>query len=264
MTPRTTGRAEQAPPATTVHLPRGGPDASWWDRRFETDRVEYIDRPDAEARCRRVLRGLHRFQRLTGAYRVFSRLALAEVEGVPEPRVLELGAGYGSLARHLVDRHPTVRITVSDVNPAVVDAVRRGPIGHHPRVDCSVVDATAIDADDGAYDLAVLTTSLHHLAPDGVAALLREGTRAARTLLVVDGWRTPLLLGAVPLMFLTGGPAQAHDGILSVRKMYGAAALHALAERCGAPVRLRTRFALPGYLVASAARDPRPPRRAAG
>ncbi|WP_407560064.1 class I SAM-dependent methyltransferase [Streptomyces sp. 184] len=246
-----------APPhrISPAGMPRGGPGASRWDRLFETDRDEYIDRPDAPARCRRVLRGLDRFQRLTLGYRTCGRLTAAEFGPAAHPRVLELGAGCGRLAYGILRRHPTARVTASDVNPAVVEALRAGPLGRHPRADCAVFDATAIDAPEGAYDVAVMAMSLHHLPPDGVAALLREGTRVARTLLLVDGWRHPLSLGAVPLMFLTGGPAQAHDGVISLRKVYSADAVRALAGMCGAPLRVHTRFALPGYLVATATRS---------
>ncbi|MBB1256162.1 class I SAM-dependent methyltransferase [Streptomyces sp. OF3] len=236
-------------------MPRGGPDASWWDRRYETRREEYIDRPETGARCRQALRGLDRFQRLSGGYRTYSRLAVAAVgDDVPRPRVLELGAGHGRLARHVLARRPGARVTVSDVNPLVVEALRAGPLGRDRRIEIVRLDATAIDRPDGAYDVAVLTTCLHHLPPSGVAAVLREGTRVARRLLVVDGWRNPLYLAAVPLMALTGGWAQAHDGFVSLRRMYGAAAVHALAERCGAPVRVRTRFVPPAYLAVLAER----------
>ncbi|MFD5554718.1 class I SAM-dependent methyltransferase [Streptomyces sp. NPDC127068] len=176
-----------------------------------------------------------------------------------EPRVLELGAGYGRLGQYVLDRHPGARLTVSDVNPGVVTRLREGPLGHHPRARCEVLDATSVDAPDGAYDLAVLTMSLHHLEPAGVAALLREGTRVARTLLIVDGWRNPAYLAVVPMWCLLGGPALVHDGVISLRKLYGPAAVHALAARCGAPMRVRTRFVLPGYLVATATRESPPP-----
>ncbi|MBB1247141.1 class I SAM-dependent methyltransferase [Streptomyces durbertensis] len=236
-------------------MPRGGPDASWWDRRYETRRQEYIDRPETGARCRQALRGLDRFQRLSGGYRTYSRLTVAAAGAdVPSPRVLELGAGHGRLARYVLARRPGARMTVSDVNPSVVEALRAGPLGRDRRIEVVRLDATAIDRPDDSYDVAVLTTSLHHLPPSGVAALLREGTRVARRLLVVDGWRNPLYLAGVPLMALTGGWAQAHDGFVSLRRMYGAAAVHALAARCGAPVRVRTRFVPPAYLAVLAER----------
>lgn len=238
-------------------MPRGGPQAPWWDRWYETGRAEYLDQPGAGARVEQVLRGLERFQRLTGAYRVSSRLASAEVAGVPAPAVLELGAGSGRMTRHLLAALPTARLTVSDVNRRTVDAFRTGPLGQHPRTETSVLDATAIDADDDTWDLAVFAFSLHHLDPASVQAALREGTRVARRLLIIDGWRHPAFLAvAPPLMLLTGGLPHLHDGVISLRKVYSASALRALAATSGVHVSLRCRFALPGYLVVSARRAP--------
>ncbi|WP_437089502.1 class I SAM-dependent methyltransferase [Streptomyces sp. enrichment culture] len=236
-------------------MPRGGPDAARWDRRFETSRAEYIDRPDTPEKGRQVLRALDRFQRLTGGYRTFCRLTLAQARGVPDPRLLELGAGLGRLARYLTDRHPTARVTVSDVDPDVVERIRRGPVGAHPRVTPAVLDATRIDAPDGAFDVAVLTMTLHHLPAPGVVALLEEGTRVARRLLIIDGWRHPAGLAVAPLLWLTGGLPHLHDGLISLRRLYGAQALHALAGACTPAVAVRTRFVPPGYLVAVATRD---------
>jgi hypothetical protein len=37
-------------------MPRGGPDASWLDRRLQTDRLEYLDHDDVDDRVQRVKR----------------------------------------------------------------------------------------------------------------------------------------------------------------------------------------------------------------
>ncbi|GAA2097514.1 methyltransferase domain-containing protein [Streptomyces albiaxialis] len=232
-------------------MPRGGPDAAWWDRLYETDRPEYIDQPSRAAEAAKVLRGLDRFQRLTGAYGVCGRLTLGEAEGVEAPRILELGAGRGRLTRRLLADRPSARVTVSDVSAESVAALRAGPLGDDPRVDLRVVDGTRIDAPDGTWDVAVFCFALHHLAPAQVVRLMTEGTRVARRLLLIDGWRHPAFLGIVPLFVLTGGLTQAHDGLISLRKVYSASAVTALARKCPTPLRVRYRFSLPGYLAVS-------------
>src|SRR5207248_3633455 len=227
---------------------RAGPGASWLDRLMETERPEYLDREEVPPERRRaVLRGLDRYNRITGAYSRWVRWTLDELDGVEEPRVLELGAGHGELSRRLLRAHPRLRITVSDVDTDSVAVLQAGDLGRHPRADVALVDATAIDAPDHAYDLAVFVQSLHHLAPPLVAAVFREATRAARTLLVIDLQRLHPLLFALNLALfpveaaVLGYPAM-HDGVISLRKAYNATALHALATECGAPVTITTQY----------------------
>jgi len=43
-----------------VSMPRGGPDASWLDRRLQTNRLEYLDRDDVDELKRKVVRSLDR------------------------------------------------------------------------------------------------------------------------------------------------------------------------------------------------------------
>ncbi|TDC59936.1 class I SAM-dependent methyltransferase, partial [Streptomyces hainanensis] len=208
-------------------MPRGGPHASRLDRWFETDAVEYLDRPDLGHLHAGILRAVDRQYRLIGAYRTFADLVRRAAPG-PRPRILELGAGSGRLAAELLRGIPTARLTVSDVDPGTVTRLRAGPLGHHPRARVRRLDATAVDAPDRSHDLAVLVAALHHLDPGQVADVLREGTRVAGRLLIVDGWRHPALLGLVPVALLVGGWPNAHDFTVSLRRMYAPAALRAI------------------------------------
>ena len=53
-----------------VSMPRGGPDASWLDRRLQTNRLEYLDRDDVDDLKRKVVQSLDRAgrRRLFGAH----------------------------------------------------------------------------------------------------------------------------------------------------------------------------------------------------
>jgi ubiquinone/menaquinone biosynthesis C-methylase UbiE len=146
-------------------MPRGGPDASWLDRRLQTDRLEYLDRDDVDDRKRRVVRSLERAGRVMGHDGTFARIALDEVTDVPDPKILELGSGHGGLSRALLEMHPTAQVTVTDLEPTSLAAIAAGDLGSHPRATVREMDATAIDAPDGYYDLAVFSQSLHHLPP---------------------------------------------------------------------------------------------------
>ena len=41
-----------------VSMPRGGPHASWLDRRLQTNRLEYLDRDDVDDLKQKVVRSL--------------------------------------------------------------------------------------------------------------------------------------------------------------------------------------------------------------
>ncbi len=243
-------------------MPRGGPDASWLDRRLQTDRLEYLDRDDVDARKRSIMRSLDRGERVFGIHRRLARIVLDEVTGVRDPKILELGAGHGGLSRALLSMHPTAQVTVTDIEPASVAAIAAGDLGSHPRATVREMDATAIDAPDGYYDLAVFALSLHHLPPPSAARVFAEGTRAADELLIIDLSRMPSLLHLVTVALalpLTIVPYW-HDALISSLRAYSPSALRALAGYADPAITVELRRqppVLPGspqIAVASSAR----------
>ena len=218
-----------------VSMPRGGPDASWLDRRLQTDRLEYLDRDDVDDLKQKVIRSLDRGgrRRWFGINEKCARMALKEVADVPSPKILELGSGLGGLSEKLLESHPTAQLTVTDIDPAFVAEVAGGDLGSHPRATVREMDATAIDAPDGYYDLAVFALSLHHLPPELAARVFAEGTRAANKFLVIDLRRPPAPLHMVVLAAVlpfTGLIPLAHDGFISSLRAYSPSALSALAH----------------------------------
>ncbi|MGV0715200.1 class I SAM-dependent methyltransferase [Mycolicibacterium sp. XJ662] len=218
-----------------VSMPRGGPDASWLDRRLQTDRLEYLDRDDVDHLKRKVMSALDRAgrRRWIGIHGKCARMVLREVADVPAPKILELGAGLGGLSSKVLEDHPTAEVTVTDIDPAFVAGVAESDLGSHPRATVCEMDATAIDAPDGYYDLAVFALSLHHLPPELAARVFAEGTRAAKQLLIVDLPRPPaplhLMLLAVVLPLTRLSPLQ-HDGFISSLRAYSPSALRAIAH----------------------------------
>jgi len=218
-----------------VNMPRGGPDASWLDRRLQTDRLEYLDRDDVDDLKQKVVRSLDRAgrRRLLGAHQKLAKMVLAQVPDVPSPKILELGAGLGGLSSKLLEMHPTAEVTVTDIDPTFVADMAAGDLGNNPRATVQVMDATAIDAADGHYDLAVFAMSLHHLPPASAAQVLAEGTRVAKKLLIIDLRRPPAPVHVVVLGVawpFTGLSPLAHDGFISQLRAYSPSALSALAE----------------------------------
>lgn len=146
-------------------------------------------------------------------------------------------------------------MTVTDIDPAFVTAMAAGDLGSHPRAIVREMDATAIDAPDGHYDLAVFALSLHHLPPERASGVFAEGTRVARKLLIIDLRRPPPPLHLVVLAFVlpfTRLIPMAHDGFISSLRAYSPSALRALAHHAdpAMTVEFRTRRFGPTVVVA--------------
>lgn len=244
-------------------MPRGGPDASWLDRRLQTSRLEYLDRDDVDDLKRKVMHSLDRAgrRRRIGIHEKCARMALREVADVDCPKILELGAGLGGLSHKLLEMHAIAQVTVTDIDPSFVAAAAASEIGSHPRATVRQMDATEIDSPEGHYDLAVFALSLHHLPPELAARVFAAGTRAARKLLIVDLPRPPvplhIALLAVALPLVGVSPLQ-HDGFISSLRAYSPSALRALAHHAdpAITVEFRSRRGLgPTVVVASRPRQ---------
>jgi phospholipid N-methyltransferase len=224
-------------------MPRGGPDASWLDRLLETDCPEYLDRDDVGEDVKRgIVTALDIVGALFGEHDRNAELVLREVADVVDPTILELGAGHGALSRKLLEQHPTAHVTVSDINSESVAAMAASDLGDHPRATVRAIDATAIDAADGAFDLAVFALSFHHLPPAKAVQVLAEGTRVAGELVVIDLPRMPSMLHIAKLAAmapLVWWPF-VHDGLISSLRSYSPSALRALGAHAGIDVEVST------------------------
>jgi ubiquinone/menaquinone biosynthesis C-methylase UbiE len=230
--------------ADIADMPRGGPDASCLDRLLQTGRPEYLDRDDVADEVKRGIVGtLDRVGTLFREHDRNAALVLREVADVVDPTILELGAGHGALSRIVLNQHPTAHVTISDVNPDSVAAIAASDLGRHPRATVRIVDATAINAADGSFDLAVFALSFHHLPPEQAAQVLAEGTRVADRMLVIDLPRLPSLLHLAKLAtfapFVLWWPF-AHDGFVSSLRAYSPSALRALAAHADLDVEVST------------------------
>ncbi|WP_425294913.1 class I SAM-dependent methyltransferase [Mycolicibacterium vanbaalenii] len=243
-----------------ARMPRGGPDASCLDRLLQTDRQEYLDRDDVDPRVKRsVVRALDWTGQVFGNHERFAAIALEEVADVADPAILELGAGHGGLSRTLLEWHPTATVTVTDVEPASVAAIAAGDLGTHPRATVREMDATAMDASDGQFDLAVFVLSFHHLAPAAAARVFTEGTRVATKLLIIDLPRPPAplhLLRLATMLPLAPFAPFVHDGVISSLRAYSSSALRALARHADPAIDVQLRGGLLSPQVVVASRAP--------
>ncbi|WP_167099055.1 class I SAM-dependent methyltransferase [Mycobacterium sp. DL592] len=228
-------------PSAVASMPRGGTDAGWLDRRLQTDALEYTDRDDVPAELKqRVITGLDAIGARSGQHEQHARLALDVIGDIANPRILEIGAGHGRLSEQILELHPTATVTVSDVDPKSVSNIAAGPLGSHPRARTQVVDATAIDAEDGSYDLVVFALAFHHLPPDTARQAIAEATRVADRFLVIDLERgSPLQMILTSLVMAPAALALMprpsvwpvmHDGFISGLRAYSRSAFVELGE----------------------------------
>jgi len=230
-------------------MPRGGPNASWLDRRLQTDALEYTDRYDVPDDVKqKVISALHRMGTLTGQHEKNARTALEAVADNPNPRILELGAGHGKLSAKILELHPTATVTISDLDPTSVANIAAGALGANPRVRTQVVDATAIDADDDSYDLVVFAQAFHHLPPATAYRAIAEATRVSKRFLVIDLKRhSPpgLILAALLMAPLAVVKPAMHDGFISNLRAYSRSAFVALGK--AADPQMRIEFLLSAF-----------------
>jgi SAM-dependent methyltransferase len=231
-------------------MPRGGPSASWLDRRLQTDALEYTDRYDVPDEVKqKVIFALERMGTRTGQHEKNARTALGVVADIPNPRILELGAGHGKLSAKILQLHPTAAVTISDLDPTSVANISAGKLGAHPRVRTQVIDATAIDAEDDSYDLVVFAQAFHHLPPATAFRAIAEATRVGKRFLVIDLKRqSPLGLILVPLMLWPFAAVlmtwrsvrpMMHDGFISALRAYSHSAFVALGKAADPQMRIK-------------------------
>ena len=91
--------------------------------------------------------------------------------------VLELGAGSGAMAEGVALTHPEVRLTASDLDPAMVRAASHRLSGL-PGVAVKQADVTALPFEDESFDAVTSYLMLHHVI-DWPAAL-EETARVLR------------------------------------------------------------------------------------
>jgi SAM-dependent methyltransferase len=129
------------------------PDCNRWLSRWDAQQQRHI--PDREERFTAIVD------------------ALAAFVG-PQPRVLDLGCGPGSLSARVLDRLPNATVVAVDADPVLL-AIGRGALGANEHL--TFVD-TDLRADwvgslpfPGPYDAAVSTTALHWLGLDQLLRL---------------------------------------------------------------------------------------------
>ncbi len=102
----------------------------------------------------------------------------AGVRGRPDPLVLDLGCGPGSLAVRLLERIPAATVLAIDTDPLLLELGRNAWAGltslRFAERDLSMPGWAAGLGLDRQADAAVSTTALHWLPPEDLGALYAE------------------------------------------------------------------------------------------
>lgn len=156
-------------------------------------------------------------------------------------RVLDVGTGSADLpiavARWALRSGRPIRIAAVDRHAATLAVARRRTAGV-PDIWTARADGLRLPFREGAFDLALLSMTLHHMDESALVPMLEELARVARggRVLVAELRRAlPHYLGArfLATTVWRRNPITRHDGPLSVLRSFTSAELRDLAHRAG-------------------------------
>ncbi|HWV57135.1 MAG TPA: methyltransferase domain-containing protein [Longimicrobiales bacterium] len=158
----------------------------------------------------------------------------------PEPvTILDVGTGNGEIPRTIARwarrNRRLVHIVACDVHVQTL-AIARERCAGDPDISVAPGNALELDHADNAFDIALLTLTLHHFEGDDQARALRELFRVARAIVVSELERSwPNYLGARLLAATVwrNNEITRHDGPLSVLRAFSPRELHDLAVAAG-------------------------------
>ncbi|HEU0015689.1 MAG TPA: methyltransferase domain-containing protein [Longimicrobium sp.] len=205
---------------------------------------ELMDLPDQDAR--ELERGLADLRRVN-VFLLGTRVVLRHLRRLvafhprAEYRVLDVGTGSADipLAVDAWARRAGIRVEIvaTDLHETTLEFARRRTAGCEA-IRVERADALDLPYADGAFDIAMCNTALHHFdARDDALRVLREMDRVCSAgAIVSDLARSrPALLGAnlLAATLWRAHPVTRHDGPLSVRRAFTAAELRGLAADAG-------------------------------
>ena len=204
---------------STTH-PRAG--LTWRD----TESQEFMDAADCDPdRLERTYQQFRTVNRLVSGWRrVYRQWIRPHLDTDRPTTLLDIGFGGGDIARALTRWAAQDRLTLHtvaiDPDERALRHVRRLPAAGVRFEQASSADLVARG---DRYDLVISNHLLHHLEPDGLAALLADSQLLARRLVVhndLSRGRAGYGLYAAATVPFARGSFIHQDGLLSIRRSY--------------------------------------------
>lgn len=202
---------------------------------------ELLDEPSHDpAELEESLRDVAAVNRWLGGTRALLRHVGPFLAPDRPTTLLDAGTGSADLPRAIVRwarRHGrAVRITAADLHPQTLEIARRQS-ADFPEISFALADVRALPFADRAFDVTLLSLTLHHLDPDDILTALRELARTARRAIIVGELERgrAAYLGARILAATVWrrNRLTRHDGPISVLRAFTPAELLDLARRAG-------------------------------
>ena len=213
------------------------------DSSIRTPDKEHMDKPNLpESERVELVQALDRQNMMMQLYPRYIDTLMPFINEVAEQtkqevRVLELASGSGGLAFALAEmvqlKNLDVRVTASDIVPAFIEEGNRRAAQRKLSVSFRLINAFDMkELEMGEFDIVVMAQSLHHFTPGQLAVIIAQSGRYGATAFVgIDGYRSMLLAGGVPLVAsLQGIGSFTLDGLTSARKFYSELELGIIAE----------------------------------
>lgn len=197
---------------------------------------ELLDTGVSDVEVSASLADLRFVNRWLGNRRRLTATVLQFLDGVPRPRLLDVGCGSGDLLEFFRERHP-------GLSPAVGADIKLLHLQlASPSLPRVVADVRRLPFAPGAFDVVTASLFLHHFETPDLVPLLASLYVLARRALVVNDLRrarVPLLFGRLAFPLLFASPISVADGLVSIRRGFLAGELEAAFREAGIPVRVR-------------------------
>ena len=190
-------------------------------RRVEPEMLDLL--PKGDPRAIRLRQDFRRINRVMAARSILSRGIDAATRGRPPRRIVELGAGDGTLllrlARGRAAKWPGVEATVVDREDFIASETRKGfaTLGWTLRVVASDVFDWIDETDPVPYDLLFANLFLHHFTGEALGRLLSGIAARSTAFVACEPRRAAAALVGSHLVGLLGCHAVTrNDAVLSV------------------------------------------------